>query len=126
MKEIIGVYAGIFNATLDEYLMHRLDCPSPVKDAVAYAMTGGGKRLRPILCYLGAEFAGKSCEEVSDFALAVELIHGYSLIHDVCLAWITTLCAAENLRLTSNSVRLSLCLQATRCSILLSKFFLKP
>ena len=82
MKDIIGVYAGIFNATLDEYLMHRLDCPSPVKDAVAYAMTGGGKRLRPMLCYLGAEFAGKSCEEVSDFALAVELIHGYSLIHD--------------------------------------------
>lgn len=82
MKDIIGVYAGIFNATLDDYLMRRLDCPSPVKDAVAYAMTGGGKRLRPMLCYLGAEFAGKSCEEVQDFALAVELIHGYSLIHD--------------------------------------------
>lgn len=82
MKDIINVYAGIFNATLDEYLLHRLDCPSPVKEAVAYAMTGAGKRLRPMLCYLGAEFTGKSCEEVSDFALAIELIHGYSLIHD--------------------------------------------
>lgn len=82
MKDIINVYAGIFNATLDDYLMHGLDCPSPVREAVAYAMTGSGKRLRPMLCYLGAEFAGKSCEEVSDFALAIELIHGYSLIHD--------------------------------------------
>ena len=82
MKDIINVYAGIFNATLDDYLMRGLDCPSPVKEAVSYAMTGTGKRLRPMLCYLGAEFAGKSCEEVSDFALAVELIHGYSLIHD--------------------------------------------
>lgn len=82
MKDIINVYAGIFNATLDEFLLNRFDCPSPVKEAVAYSMTGGGKRLRPMLCYLGAEFAGKSCEEVADFALAVELIHGYSLIHD--------------------------------------------
>lgn len=82
MKDIINVYAGIFNSTLDEFFMRRFDCPSPVREAVAYAMTGGGKRLRPMLCYLGAEFAGKSCEEVGDFALAVELIHGYSLIHD--------------------------------------------
>lgn len=82
MKDIINVYAGIFNATLDEYLLNRLDCPSPVKEAVAYSMTGSGKRLRPMLCYLGAEFAGKSCEDVADFALAIELIHGYSLIHD--------------------------------------------
>lgn len=82
MKDLINLYAGIFNSTLDDYLLNGLDCPSPVKEAIEYAMTGGGKRLRPLLCYLGAEFAGKSCEEVADFALAVEFIHGYSLIHD--------------------------------------------
>lgn len=82
MKQAIELYAQIFKSTLDDFLLNRLDCPSPVKEAIAYSMTNGGKRLRPMFCYLGAEFMGASCEDVRDFALAVELIHGYSLIHD--------------------------------------------
>ena len=53
----------------------------PIATAVKYALDGG-KRIRPILCILGAEFMGKSFDSVKDLALGVECIHNYSLCHD--------------------------------------------
>jgi geranylgeranyl diphosphate synthase type II len=42
----------------------------------------GGKRLRPILTLMSCEFFGYSYEKAMDAALAVELFHNFSLIHD--------------------------------------------
>ncbi len=52
-------------------------------EGIRYA-TKGGKRLRPILTALGADAAGGGGDykDAFPFALAVELIHSYSLIHD--------------------------------------------
>ncbi len=47
-----------------------------------YATLGGGKRIRPVLCYLTGEAVGARAEELDAPAAAVELIHAYSLIHD--------------------------------------------
>ncbi|MDE6565650.1 MAG: polyprenyl synthetase family protein, partial [Clostridia bacterium] len=69
----------------ESYLKERLDklnCNyEPISSAVKYALDGG-KRIRPILCILGAEFMGQSFESVKDLALGVECIHNYSLCHD--------------------------------------------
>jgi geranylgeranyl pyrophosphate synthase len=49
---------------------------------MAYAVLGGGKRLRPMLAYAAAEAAGADYTAADIAACAVELIHAYSLIHD--------------------------------------------
>ena len=53
-----------------------------LKDSILYSLTGGGKRFRPVLCYLVAENFKVPVERVFPWALAVEMIHTYSLIHD--------------------------------------------
>jgi len=53
-----------------------------LKEAMAYCLMAGGKRLRPILCLAGAEMAGRRPETVLPTACALEFIHTYSLIHD--------------------------------------------
>ena len=51
-------------------------------EAMRYSATGGGKRLRALLAYASAEAIGASAELADHAAVAVELIHTYSLIHD--------------------------------------------
>ena len=47
-----------------------------------YSVLAGGKRLRPLLVIAAAEAVGGSRESVLPFAVAAELIHTYTLIHD--------------------------------------------
>ena len=51
-------------------------------DSVRYALTGGGKRVRPVICLATGEAAGASVETVMPAALGLELIHAFSLVHD--------------------------------------------
>jgi geranylgeranyl pyrophosphate synthase len=56
-----------------------------ISAAIGYALTGGGKRLRPILCVAAFRAAGGRAsreEHLYDAAAALELIHTYSLVHD--------------------------------------------
>jgi geranylgeranyl diphosphate synthase, type II len=55
-----------------------------VADAIRYALAGGGKRLRPVLCGAGYRAIARDepPEAVSDVAAAIELVHTYSLVHD--------------------------------------------
>ncbi len=60
-----------------------LDCrPKVLADSLKYSLNLGGKRIRPVLMFAVGEFLGIDCESLSNFALALELIHTYSLIHD--------------------------------------------
>jgi farnesyl diphosphate synthase len=47
-----------------------------------YAALGGGKRVRALLAYASGELAGADAGLVDHAAVAVELIHAYSLVHD--------------------------------------------
>lgn len=51
-------------------------------EAMAYALLGGGKRIRPSLCLLGATAEGGTQAAALPAAMACEMIHAYSLIHD--------------------------------------------
>lgn len=53
-----------------------------ITKAMQYSMTIGGKRLRPVLCILSGKLFGKTTEELMPMAIAMEMIHTYSLIHD--------------------------------------------
>lgn len=56
--------------------------PERLVAAMRHAVLGGGKRLRPFLVLESARLFGVSGESALPAALAVELIHGYSLVHD--------------------------------------------
>jgi geranylgeranyl diphosphate synthase type II len=55
---------------------------SKLPEIMSYACLGGGKRLRAALAYLSVETLGLDLEDADTTAMAVELIHAYSLIHD--------------------------------------------
>ncbi len=50
--------------------------------AMHYACLNGGKRLRPLLVYTTAEIFAPTNDAIDAIAVAIELIHCYSLIHD--------------------------------------------
>lgn len=69
MDEIIGEYfRGLPDNTLNK--------------AMAYSMNLGGKRLRPALVLLSTKIFGGKIEDTISMALAMEMVHTYSLIHD--------------------------------------------
>ena len=56
--------------------------PLPLRDAMCYSLSAGGKRIRPVLLLAACEMAGGNGETALPFACALEMIHTYSLIHD--------------------------------------------
>ena len=76
-------YLEYFENSLNERISS-LDDRSPriIRDAMAYAVCGGGKRVRPVLCLSTTEMLGGEISCAKNFALAIEFIHSYSLVHD--------------------------------------------
>ena len=58
------------------------DSPAGLGEAMRYGVLDGGKRLRPLLVLAAAEALRGEGEAALRSAVAVELIHAYSLIHD--------------------------------------------
>jgi geranylgeranyl diphosphate synthase type II len=56
--------------------------PQLLSDAVRYAALGAGKRLRPALTILACEASGADRSRAFIPAVAIELIHAFSLVHD--------------------------------------------
>ncbi len=67
-------------AALDRWVPS--DAPAGLGEAMRYGVLDGGKRLRPLLVRASAEAVGGLAEAALRAAVAVELIHAYSLIHD--------------------------------------------
>lgn len=71
---------------LDRFFTHYLknhNCPAPLlQQAMYYAVNNGGKRIRPLLVYATGITLGATLDNLATAAVAIELIHSYSLIHD--------------------------------------------
>ena len=67
---------------LDERLPAAGARPASLHAAMRYAALGGGKRIRPLLCYASGEVLGVTPERLDDAACAVECVHVFSLVHD--------------------------------------------
>ena len=75
-------YQKIFEDYLENFC-EKLACEPPIlKESLLYSLKLGGKRIRPVLMLAFAELIGLDNSKVLNFALALELIHTYSLIHD--------------------------------------------
>ena len=75
-------YREIINTHLTDLIADPGEEASVLAEAMKYSLEVGGKRLRPALLLASCEFAGGSIEEALPYALALEYIHTYSLIHD--------------------------------------------
>jgi farnesyl diphosphate synthase len=56
--------------------------PVRLHSAMRYAVLGGGKRVRPLLAFAAGELTHAPDSAVERVAVAIELIHAYSLVHD--------------------------------------------
>ncbi len=71
----------IFDTFLHSYLLQP-DARSGIFSAFSYSLKAGGKRIRPILTMLACECLGGQGSDALPAALAIEMIHTFSLIHD--------------------------------------------
>lgn len=67
---------------LDRLLPAPGTAPARLHEAMRYAVLGGGKRLRPMLVYAAGALVHAEDAVLDHAAVAVELIHAYSLVHD--------------------------------------------
>lgn len=51
-------------------------------DGMEYAISAGGKRLRPVLCLTTCKTLGGNIEDALPFAASIEIIHNFTLVHD--------------------------------------------
>ena len=69
-------------ATLEAVLPSPGLAPTRLHEAMRYAVLGGGKRVRSLLCHAAGSIFGVDDKLLDAPAAAVELIHAYSLVHD--------------------------------------------
>lgn len=58
------------------------DCPAQLLESIRYSLLAPGKRVRPCLAVMACEACGEDPTAALPAAVAVEMIHTYSLIHD--------------------------------------------
>ena len=75
-------YLNAFEAYARRYTDALKTRPNLLGESMKYSLLVGGKRIRPVLALATADVLGLDREEILPFALAIEMIHTYSLIHD--------------------------------------------
>ena len=81
-KEELKKYQNIVEKELQKYIRDK-SCPeSKLNESMEYSLISGGKRLRPILILATYRLFRKDIEKCMPYAVAIEMIHNFSLIHD--------------------------------------------
>ena len=75
-------YSDLIEAALRKATEFPPDCPAHLAEAIRYSLLAPGKRLRPRLVLMAAEACGAVVDSALPAAVAVEMIHAYSLVHD--------------------------------------------
>ena len=78
--ELLKPYIEILESELAKHNFPK--SPVDLYDPLRYFLNIGGKRIRPTLTLLGAELFGGKKEDAISQALAIEMFHNFTLIHD--------------------------------------------
>jgi len=80
---LLAPWAQRVETDLQQWLVEP-DTPDALAEAMRYCVLGNGKRLRPAMAYLTAEAVGQDqpTDMLRRSAVAVELVHCYSMVHD--------------------------------------------
>lgn len=82
MNELFKNYSSLINKKIDELYPDEDNAYSLVRKAARYSLLLGGKRVRPVIMLEFCKMCGGDINDALDFAVALEMIHTYSLIHD--------------------------------------------
>lgn len=74
-------YKSVLETEMVRYVK-TLQAPSIIKEAMIYSLEAGGKRIRPMLVFAVLSSFGVDVARGIPAAVAIEMIHTYSLIHD--------------------------------------------
>lgn len=79
----ISEYRDFVDSALQEICKKRPEeIPRRLWEAMTYSLTAGGKRIRPVLCLLAGTACGAEPDDILPMAIACEMVHTASLIHD--------------------------------------------
>lgn len=82
MQHYSSIIQGL-NRSIGQYQdAHSRHEPAELYEPINYILALGGKRVRPILCLVACDLFGKPVEQAMPAAMAIELFHNFSLIHD--------------------------------------------
>lgn len=87
-NSVFNKYVALANEAADKYVSEaafegRISAGlSKMLEAMAYSLKNGGKRIRPVLAMEFCRVCGADFQKAIPFALGIEMIHTYSLIHD--------------------------------------------
>ena len=81
-KEELKEYQNLINSELEKYLRKEECLEKTLNQSMEYSLMAGGKRLRPILVIATYRLFRKNIEKAMPYAMAIEMVHNFSLIHD--------------------------------------------
>lgn len=81
-KESLKNYQELINKELDKYIIKEQCYEKTLNEAIEYSLISDAKRLRPILILEAYKLFSEDYEKVLPFAVAMEMTHTASLIHD--------------------------------------------
>ncbi len=82
MQQYAAIIQELSQAIGQYLLVNDKGRPSELYEPIGYILSLGGKRLRPLLCLAGCDVFDKPLDDARHAALAIELFHNFSLIHD--------------------------------------------
>ena len=80
-EQFINENRNSLNIYAKEYI-ENLEIPELLKESIIYSLVNDGKKIRPLSFLYLLKFYNIDYKEYFDFALAIELVHTYSLVHD--------------------------------------------
>ncbi len=81
-KEELKHYQEKVNQELEKYLRNKDSLEGVLNESMEYSLMAGGKRLRPILVLSTYKLFRDDIERCFPYAVAIEMVHNFSLIHD--------------------------------------------
>lgn len=82
LDEWLRLSAQWIGSELEAHVPLSNEEPQRLHEAMRYSLFGAGKRIRPALLRLVCEHLGGAASDAVDAAMAIELVHTYSLVHD--------------------------------------------
>ena len=79
-EQTLAKYAKIVETEITKAISEKE--PKELYELIRYHMNAGGKRVRPALCLISSEAVGGNPKDAVPIAAGIEMIHGFSLIHD--------------------------------------------
>ena len=81
-KQELKHYQDMVNKELEKYLRTKNCLEGTLNQSMEYSLMAGGKRLRPTLVLSTYSLFKNDLEECFPYAVAIEMVHNFSLIHD--------------------------------------------